>query len=164
MYEIVIEIPVNSNLKYEYCHETGHLRLDRVLHTSMTYPGNYGYFPNTLSGDGDPLDAILLMNSPLQPGTYVNVRIIGALITKDENGMDEKILVVPTNDIDPHFKHILNYTDLEDIYLEKIEHFFKNYKNLESNKWCTTNGYVDNTNAIQIYNDSIINYNESIKT
>ena len=121
MYSIIIEIPVHSNLKYEYNHHDHSIHLDRVLHTSMTYPGNYGFFPNTLAGDGDPLDALLVTNYSILPGTHVEVRIIGALITEDEKGTDEKLLVVPTESIDKHFSNIHNYTDLEQIYLDKIK-------------------------------------------
>lgn len=155
MYSIVIEIPLNSNLKYEYDHHTNILKLDRVLHTSMMYPGNYGYFPNTLSGDGDPLDALLITNYPIAPGTHVSVRIIGALLTEDENGQDEKVLVVPIDSVDKHYSNITNYTDLEQIYLDKIEHFFKHYKHLESGKWVKVNGFVNNVDSMKIYDDSV---------
>lgn len=154
MHSIIIEIPVHSNLKYEYDHHTNMIHLDRVLHTSMTYPGNYGFFPNTLAGDGDPLDALLITNYPIYPGTSVNVRIIGALLTEDEKGQDEKVLVVPIDSIDKHFSHIQNYSDLDQIYLDKIEHFFKHYKHLEKDKWVKVSGYIDHVKATEIYQDS----------
>lgn len=160
MYPIIIEIPVHSNLKYEYNHHNHTIHLDRVLHTSMTYPGNYGFFPNTLAGDGDPLDALLITNYPILPGTHVQVRIIGALLTEDEKGQDEKIIVVPIDNIDKHFSDINNYTDLEQIYLDKIEHFFKHYKHLEKDKWVRVSGYVDANTAISIYHQSLQNFSK----
>jgi inorganic pyrophosphatase len=126
----------------------------------MTYPGNYGFFPNTLAGDGDPLDALLITNYPILPGTHVQVRIIGALLTEDEKGQDEKIIVVPIDTIDKHFTDINNYTDLEQIYLDKIEHFFKHYKHLEKDKWVRVSGYVDATTAISIYHQSLQNFSK----
>lgn len=161
MYTIIIEIPVHSNLKYEYDHHTHSIHLDRVLHTSMTYPGNYGFFPNTLAGDGDPLDALLITNYPILPGTHVQVRIIGALLTEDEKGQDEKIIVVPIDSIDKQFSYIKNYTDLEQIYLDKIEHFFKHYKHLEKDKWVNVSGYVDAEKATAIYQESIEQLNKT---
>ena len=160
MYSIIIEIPVHSNLKYEYNHEDHSIHLDRVLHTSMTYPGNYGFFPNTLAGDGDPLDALLVTNYSILPGTHVEVRIIGALITEDEKGPDEKLLVVPIESIDKHFSNIHNYTDLEQIYLDKIKHFFKHYKHLEKGKWVNVGDFVDAEQGIQLYTQSIQNFSK----
>ena len=100
MFDVIIEVSKGSNLKYEISKETNLLRLDRVLHTSMFYPGNYGYFPQTLAGDGDPLDVLVLTDYVLQPGIVVECKIIGVLLTEDEKGLDEKILAVPSDKVD----------------------------------------------------------------
>ena len=94
--DIIIEIPYNSFVKYEYDKTEQKMRCDRVLHTAMAYPGNYGYIPNTLSGDGDPLDVLMICEYPIYPGTIVKARMVGVLFTKDEKGDDEKIIAVPS--------------------------------------------------------------------
>ena len=100
--DAIIEIPFNSFVKYEIDKEANRMRCDRVLHTAMAYPGNYGYFPNTLAGDGDPLDVLVISEYALHPGTIINVKIVGVLLTKDEKGSDEKIIAVPAPTVDPN--------------------------------------------------------------
>ena len=134
MTDVFIEVSKGSNLKYEICKTTNLLKLDRVLHTSMFYPGNYGYFPNTLAGDGDPLDVIVLTDYSLQPGILVNCKIIGVLLTEDEKGLDEKIIAVPSESVDSSYSDINDISNIPSVTLEKIEHFFTNYKKHEKKK------------------------------
>ena len=120
-----IEISKNSNVKYEF--KDNQLSVDRILHAPMFYPYNYGYIPNTLAGDGDPLDVIVITDSVLQPGCYLMCRPIGMLVTEDEAGMDEKIICVPITKVDPTYKDITNINKLSTHILKQIEFFFENY-------------------------------------
>jgi inorganic pyrophosphatase len=140
-----VEIPKNSNVKYEFKHNM--LNVDRILHPPMFYPYNYGYIPKTLSGDGDPLDAIIITDSILYPGCYIKCRPIGMLVTEDESGMDEKIICIPITKIDPTYKNITNLNELPNHILKQIEFFFENYKKMEDGKWVKNNGfrYLDET-------------------
>jgi len=158
--DVIIEISKGSNLKYEISKETNLLRLDRVLHTSMFYPGNYGYFPNTLAGDGDPLDVLVLTDYILQPGIIVECKIIGVLLTEDEKGLDEKILAVPSDKVDKKYIRINDINDIPKITLNKIEHFFSNYKTLENDKWVKTNGFKNSKFAWDIYKKAKEDYLE----
>ena len=156
MPDIIIEVPYGSNIKYEIDKETNLLRLDRILNTSMTYPGNYGFFPNTLAGDNDPLDALLITNYPLQPGIIVNTKIIGVLITVDEKGEDEKMIVVPSDSVDPGFKDINDIFDIDENLKKRIIHFFKNYKVLEEGKWVEVKDFKDSNFAKELYNKFLL--------
>ena len=128
-HDVTIEIPKGSRVKYEVDHETGRVRLDRVLFTSMQYPTHYGYFENTLGEDGDPLDAlVLLQDFDLHPGVIVESRPIGVFNMTDDGGGDAKILCVP---VDARFDHIQEVTDVSDFLIKEIEHFFRVYKDLE---------------------------------
>ena len=151
---MVVEIPYNSFVKYEF--KNNIMRCDRVLHTAMAYPGNYGFFPKTLAGDGDPLDALMICDYPIYPGIHVKVKIIGALLTTDEKGNDEKIIVVPSTDVDPNFTDINDYTDLPKWTLSKIKHFFEHYKDTESDKWVKVEGFEHKKAAIQIYKKGLV--------
>ena len=148
---MIVEIPYNSFVKYEFDKDMGKMRCDRVLHTAMSYPGNYGYFPNTLSGDGDPLDVLMISDYPIYPGILVEVKIIGVLLTTDEKGPDEKIIAVPSEKVDPNYTHINNYSDLPSWTLSKIKHFFAHYKDTESKKWVKVEEFKGREDAIQIY-------------
>ncbi|WP_026549344.1 inorganic diphosphatase [Arthrobacter sp. Br18] len=131
--DVTIEIPKGSRVKYEIDHETHRLRLDRVLFTSMQYPTHYGYFENTLGEDGDPLDAlVMLQDFDLIPGVLVESRPIGVFNMTDDGGGDAKVLCVP---VDVRFDHIRDLSDVSDFLLEEITHFFKKYKDLEPGKW-----------------------------
>ena len=101
---MTVEIPFNSSVKYEFDKDLNQMRCDRLLTTSMLYPGNYGYIPETLSGDGDPLDILLVCDYAIYPGTIVNVKVVGVLLTTDEKGEDEKLIAVPSNSVDPSFE------------------------------------------------------------
>lgn len=133
--KVIIEISANSEpVKYEFNKEYGLLQVDRFLSTSMLYPCNYGFIPNTKVDDGDPLDVLVLTQFPLAPGVLISARPIGALLTEDEKGRDEKILAVPSSNVDSYYDGIKNYSDLPDSLLEKIVHFFSHYKDLEKGK------------------------------
>jgi inorganic pyrophosphatase len=127
--EAVIEIPRGSRNKYEYDHERGVFRLDRVLYSSMHYPTDYGFLLNTLSGDGDPLDVLVVVDEPTFPGCLMRVRPIGTLIMVDEKGEDEKILAVPVDD--PRFRAVKDLVDLADHWPREISAFFRTYKELQ---------------------------------
>lgn len=147
-----IEIPKNSSVKYEF--KNNRLNVDRILHPPMVYPYNYGYIPKTLAGDGDPLDAMVITDNKLQPGSYIKCRPIGMLITEDESGMDEKIICVPLSKIDPTYKEIKDIKQLPEHILKQIEFFFKNYKNMENGKWVKIRGFGYLNDTISIIENS----------
>jgi inorganic pyrophosphatase len=131
--DVTIEIPKGSRVKYEIDHDTHRLRLDRVLFTAMQYPTHYGYFENTLGEDGDPLDAlVMLQDFDLVPGVLVESRPIGVFNMTDDAGGDAKVLCVP---VDPRFDSIQELSDVSDFLLDEIKHFFTKYKDLEPGKW-----------------------------
>ena len=130
--EAIIEIPRGSRNKYEIDHETGALWLDRYLYTSMAYPTDYGYLENTLGGDGDPLDALVLLNESVVPGTHLWVRPVAVYHMVDEAGDDAKVLCVPAKD--PRWDDIADLGDVNKFLLDEIEHFFESYKTLEPGK------------------------------
>lgn len=127
-----VEIPRGSRNKYELDKETGLLRLDRLLYSSVHYPGDYGFLPRTLADDGDPLDALVLTTEPTFPGCLISVRPVGLFIMEDEKGRDEKVLTVPL--ADPLRREIRGLDDLPSHYLEEVRHFFDVYKDLEDAK------------------------------
>jgi inorganic pyrophosphatase len=113
----------------------------------MRYPGNYGFIPNTLSGDGDPCDVIVANTRAVVPGAVMNCRVVGVLMMEDEAGQDEKILAVPSAKLTQRYDHVNNYTDLPQITLEQISHFFTHYKDLEPGKWVKLLGWRDAEHA-----------------
>ena len=133
---VVIEVPIGGEpIKYEMDKEAGALVVDRFLYTSMRYPGNYGFIPHTLSGDGDPVDVIVANTRAIIPGAIMSCRIVGVLLMEDEGGGDEKLIAVPSAKLTKRYENVQNYTDLPKITLDQIEHFFVHYKDLEPNKW-----------------------------
>ena len=130
--EVIIEIPKGSRNKYEMDHDTGEIWLDRHLFTSMSYPADYGFFRNTLGGDGDPLDALVMMNEPTFPGCHLLGRHVGMFSMRDEAGDDAKILCVI--DRDPRWTDIRDLDDLDPFLMDEIKHFFEVYKALEPGK------------------------------
>jgi inorganic pyrophosphatase len=140
---VLIEITSGSApVKYEFDKESGALFVDRFLQVSMNYPCNYGFIPNTLSGDGDPCDVLVMADMPLIPGCVVRARPIGVLLMEDESGMDEKILAVPTAKAHPHYESVNSYEDLPKSTLDRIVHFFEHYKKLEVGKWVKVEGWA----------------------
>ena len=152
--DMIVEIPFNSNIKYEFDKEMNKIRVDRILNTSMLYPGNYGFIPNTLSGDGDPLDILLLTEYSIIPGCIIKVRIIGVLYTIDEKGKDEKLLAVPSSNLDSNYDDIETLKDLSSITLKKIKHFFTHYKDNDKNKWVNVYDFGDSSLAYNSYLNS----------
>ena len=133
---VVIEVPIGGEpIKYEMDKEAGALVVDRFLYTSMRYPGNYGFIPHTLSGDGDPCDVIVANTRAIAPGAIMSCRIVGVLIMEDEAGGDEKLIAVPSAKLTQRYDGVKDYTDLPQITLDQIEHFFAHYKDLEPGKW-----------------------------
>ena len=133
---VVIEVPIGGEpIKYEMDKASGALFVDRFLYTSMRYPGNYGFIPHTLSDDGDPCDVIVANTRAIIPGAVMKCRIVGVLVMEDEAGGDEKLLAVPATKLTQRYAKIANYTDLPEITMQQIEHFFAHYKDLEPNKW-----------------------------
>ncbi|MCL9666270.1 inorganic diphosphatase [Curtobacterium albidum] len=147
-YDVVVEIPKGSRNKYEVDHETGRVYLDRVLFTSFVYPTDYGFFEKTLADDGDPVDALLLLEFPTFPGVGVKVRPVGVFKMSDEAGNDEKVLVVPAKD--PRWAHIQDISDVPEQTKAEIAHFFERYKDLEPNKWVKAEGWGDAAEAERI--------------
>ena len=127
--EVIVEIPRGSRNKYEIDHTTGLVHLDRVLYSSVHYPADYGFIPGTRAADGDPLDALVIVQEPTFPGCHMKVRPIGVLLMRDEKGIDEKILGVPI--ADPRFDGINDISDLQKHWLLEIDNFFNIYKTLE---------------------------------
>jgi len=133
---VVIEVPIGGEpIKYEMDKKAGALVVDRFLYTSMRYPGNYGFIPHTLSGDGDPCDVIVANTRAIAPGAIMSCRIVGVLVMEDEAGGDEKLIAVPAHKLTQRYDHVSNYTDLPAITCQQIEHFFSHYKDLEPGKW-----------------------------
>lgn len=144
--DVVVEIPNATNLKYEIDKE-GNVVLDRVLSCSMMYPGNYGFIPNTLAKDGDPLDVLIIVPYSLHPGSRVKCRCLGVLIMSDEKGLDEKILAVPIKSVDPNYNVWNDIDDIPQVQLERIKHFFEYYKKTDTNKWTSVDDFLDKKEA-----------------
>jgi inorganic pyrophosphatase len=153
---VVVEVPVGGEpIKYEMDKASGTLFVDRFLYTSMRYPGNYGFIPHTLSDDGDPCDVLIANQRGIVPGAVVAVRPVGVLRMNDEAGGDEKILAVPVSRLTRRYEKVLNYTDLPDITIQQIEHFFTHYKDLEKTKWVKVLGWGDAEEAARLIVEGI---------
>lgn len=158
---VVIEItPQTGRVKYELDKDTGLLCVDRFMATTMVYPCLYGYVPNTLAEDGDPLDVLVLSPDPVMPGTLMTARPIAVLDMEDEAGGDAKILALPTKKACPQFAHIDSIQDVQDLELERISHFFSHYKDLEPNKWVKVGGWENQETAFQIIRDAIARHTD----
>jgi len=131
-FDVTVEIPKGQRNKYELDHETGRIKLDRMLFTSTRYPSDYGYIDNTLADDGDPLDALVLLEEPTFPGCLIRCRAIGMFRMRDEKGADDKVLCVPGSD--PRMAHYADIEDVAEFDLLEIQHFFQVYKALEPGK------------------------------
>lgn len=126
----VVEIPRGTSAKYEYDHELGVFRMDRCLTSAMVYPANYGFIPNTLADDGDPLDVLIYNRTPIDRGTLVECRALGVLNMTDDGHKDYKILAVPTS----HYRGPVTLRDVEDLFLDVTRNFFEHYKELNGKK------------------------------
>ena len=159
---VIIEVPVGGQpIKYEMDKKAGVLVVDRFLYTPMTYPGNYGFVPHTLSDDGDPIDVLVCNTRPLIPGCVINVRPIGVMMMEDNSGMDEKILAVPSNHLTRRYEKVLSHTDLPEITLQQIVHFFEHYKDLEPGKWVKVGGVEGPEKAKQLILEAIAREKEN---
>lgn len=138
-HEVVVEIPKGSRNKYEADHATGSIWLDRTLFTAMQYPAEYGFFANTLGEDGDPLDALVLLQEPTFPGCHVMARAVAVFWMTDEKGPDAKVLCVPSHD--PRWNDVRDVTDVAESLRDEIAHFFDFYKTIEPGKTSTTRGW-----------------------
>jgi inorganic pyrophosphatase len=153
---VIIEVPIGGEpIKYEMDKAAGTLVVDRFLYTAMRYPGNYGFIPHTLSGDGDPCDVLVVNTRAIVPGAVINVRPVGVLIMEDEAGQDEKILAVPSHKLTKRYDKVLSYQDLPDITLKQIEHFFEHYKDLEPGKWVKVLRWGDAEDAKRMIREGI---------
>lgn len=155
VFNVVIEIPANADpVKYEVDKESGALFVDRFMGTAMHYPCNYGYIPQTLSLDGDPVDVLVITPFPLVAGCVVTCRAIGVLNMTDEAGADAKLLALPTEKLLPSHANIKKIEDLPELTLKQIQHFFEHYKDLEKGKWVKVDGWSDAAAATKEIQDS----------
>lgn len=153
---VVIEVPIGSEpVKYELDKESGAIFVDRFLHTSMSYPANYGFIPHTLSDDGDPVDVLVTGPHPVVPGAIIRARPVGVLIMDDEKGQDEKVLSVPVDELHPYYRNVNSYRELPDILTQQIAHFFAHYKDLEVGKWVNIKGWGEPGEAHKMIEEAI---------
>ena len=153
---VLIEVPLGGEpVKYEFDKASGAIFVDRILHTSMRYPANYGFIPQTLCGDGDPLDCLVMTRWPLIPGAVIRARPVAVLYLEDEAGGDEKLLAVPETTTSPYYADIMEGTDLPSIVLEQIEHFFTHYKDLEPEKWVRVGKWGDRDDAYRVVEEAL---------
>ena len=153
---VIIEVPLGGQpIKYEMDKDAGTLVVDRFLYTPMSYPGNYGFVPHTLSEDGDPIDVLVINTRELVPGCVINVRPVGVLIMEDQAGQDEKIIAVPSHALTKRYDDVLDHTDLPDITMQQVEHFFEHYKDLEPGKWVRIGDWHGAEKAKQLVLESI---------
>ena len=153
---VIVEVPVGGQpIKYEMDKDAGTLVVDRFLYTPMTYPGNYGFVPHTLSDDGDPIDVLICNTRPLIPGCVINVRPVGVLVMEDNAGEDEKILAVPGDALTRRYSSVKEYSDLPDITLQQIQHFFEHYKDLEPGKWVKIGDWMGSADAKRMIVEAI---------
>lgn len=148
MINVIIEIPKDSGIKYELDKESGAVFVDRFLHTAMRFPTNYGFVPNTVAQDGDPIDVMVLSEYPVSPGSVIPSVVIGMLEMEDEAGVDTKILAVPPAKIDPLYGEFTDINDVPDAIKNKIKHFYENYKSLEPGKWVKLKHWLGKKDAI----------------
>lgn len=161
---VIIEIPMHSEpVKYEVDKDSGVLFVDRFLSTPMFYPVNYGYIPNTLSEDGDPVDVLVVTPVPLISGSVIPCRVVGMLKMTDESGIDAKLLAVPINKLTKIYEAVHAYTDLPQHLLNSLEHFFTHYKDLEEGKWVKIDGWADKDAAFDEILASITRYEQDKK-
>jgi inorganic pyrophosphatase len=154
----IVEIPKETHNKYEYDEKLDIIKLDRVLHSPMHYPVDYGFIPQTRSKDGDHLDVMIITNSPIFTGCLIEVRPVGVLIMSDEKGDDEKILAVPLKN--PSYDHVKSLKDVEEHFLKELVHFFSEYKRLENNKEVSIKGWLNRAEAYKIIKESVKVYQE----
>ncbi len=160
----LIEIPVGGTpVKYELDKRSGAMFVDRFLHTAMFYPGNYGFIPQTLSEDGDPIDVLVIAPVAVASGAIIRCRPVGALLMEDNSGLDEKLIAVPVDDLHPFYSGIMEYTDLPEIMRDQIAHFFNHYKDLERGKWTKIGEWVNSKKSQDLIMASIARHDAKAK-
>jgi inorganic pyrophosphatase len=153
---VIVEVPVGGEpIKYEMDKASGTLVVDRFLYTPMRYPGNYGFVPHTLSADGDPIDVLIANTRAIVPGAVMSCRPVGVLVMEDDGGGDEKIIAVPATKITRRYERILNISDLPEITLQQVQHFFEHYKDLEPGKWVKVHHWGDAAEARRLIAEAI---------
>lgn len=153
---VIIENPMGGDpVKYEMDKESGLMFVDRFLHTAMVYPGNYGFIPHTLSGDGDPVDVLVIGNIPVMPGAVLRSRPVGVLLMEDDGGQDEKIIAVPVAKLHPYHNDVTDIEDVRQILRDQIAHFFSHYKDLEKGKWSKVLGWGNAAEAEKLIVEGI---------
>jgi len=158
-FNVIIEIPAQSDpVKYEADKETGLLHVDRFISTGMRYPANYGYIPQTLSGDGDPVDVLVITPFPLLAGSVVRARALGMLQMTDESGVDAKLVAVPHDKVCPMTASLKSIDDVPSYLKDQIKHFFEQYKALEKGKWVKVEGWADIEAAHKEITEGAANY------
>lgn len=154
---VIIEIPKGTNVKYEFDKESGMIMVDRFGSTTMNYPCNYGFVPNTLSGDGDPVDVLVLSEESVMPGVILPAKPIALLEMEDESGFDSKVIAVPAVTGDITYSGMEDLDDIPNSTREKIKHFFERYKDLDEGKWVKIKGWGGKTEAIKEIEEGIKN-------
>ena len=152
---VVVEIPQGSFIKYEMDKKDGFIHVDRFAFTSMAFPGNYGFIPQSHGEDGDPLDALVIATYSVQSGTVIPSRVVGMLEMEDEAGIDTKIIAVPLKKVDPFFANIEDIDDLDETLKKKIQHYFNHYKELEPGKWVKTKSFLGKSEALKAVSKSL---------
>lgn len=157
---VLVEIPMNSGVKYEFDKDACMVKVDRFLYTSMVYPFNYGFVPGTLEEDGDPVDVLVISREPLVPGSIIEVKPIAVLDMEDEEGPDSKIVAVPKPKLDPYYKDWSSVEDIPEHLKDRIRHFFERYKELEPGKWVKVTGWRSAEEARKRIADAIKRFKE----
>jgi len=155
LYHAIIEIPIGSSAKYEFRSELGLIEVDRFNYTAFSFPFNYGFIPGTMSQDNDPIDIVVISSQPILQGCLVQVRLLGTLLTEDEEGIDPKIIALPKAKVDPFYKEIQSLDDLPAGVKDRIKHFYENYKSLEPGKWVKIQGWQSREEAEKIVGEGI---------
>lgn len=152
---VLIEIPQGSAIKYEMDKVSGFIMVDRFNYTAMSYPFNYGFIPGSSAEDGDPVDVLVISSYAVSPGTVIAARPIGMLEMEDEEGIDTKIIAVPTKKVDPFYSGLEDINNLDDMTKKKIQHFFNHYKELEPGKWVKTKNFLSKDDAYKAIRQSL---------
>ena len=154
MISVHIEIPFGSSVKYEF--EDDKLCVDRILSTSMYYPGNYGYIPKSLADDGDPVDVLIINTQPLLPTSYIKCKVLGMLVTEDEKGFDQKVIAIPHEKIDKSLSHLNDIDDVNESQLKLIKDFFAHYKANEAGKWVKVYNYENAEKTMEFIEEKML--------
>lgn len=160
---VVVEIPIGSKTKFEYHDDVKTIVVDRFLYTAFSYPFNYGFIPQTWSEDEDALDIVVLSSEPVPTGVLIECRVIGMLATEDEEGPDAKLIAVPKAKIDPQFAKVEDIKDLPEYLVNKVKHFYENYKSIEPGKFVKVTGWKSKEEAQKTVEKCIARYKKNFK-